>query len=81
MYRMNGGEGKDSFKMPLEATLVLNSGNPLIRKMSDKVEAEGTEAAVRQIYKLALLSQRKLTADELQTFLYDSFDILEKTIS
>lgn len=80
MYRMNGGEDKDSFKMPLEATLVLNSGNPLIRKLCDKTEAEGTEAAVRQIYKLALLSQRKLTANELQTFLYDSFDMLEKTI-
>jgi molecular chaperone HtpG len=79
MYRMNGGD-KDSFKMPLEATLVLNSGNPLIRKLCDKTEAEGTEAAVRQIYKLALLSQRKLTADELQAFLYDSFSILERTI-
>lgn len=66
--------------MPLDSTLILNSGNSLIRKLGDKTEEEGTEAAVRQIYKLALLSQRKLTADELQSFLYDSFDILEKTV-
>jgi molecular chaperone HtpG len=80
MYRMSSGEDKDTFKMPLDSTLILNSGNSLIRKLGDKTEEEGTEAAVRQIYKLALLSQRKLTADELQSFLYDSFDILEKTV-
>ena len=29
-----------------------------------------------QIYRLALLSQRKLTAEELNGFLADSFDLL-----
>ncbi len=80
MYRMNGGEDKDTFKLPFEATLVLNSSNPLIRKLGEKTESEETEAAVRQIYNLALLSHRQLTADELQAFLYDSFNIIEKTI-
>lgn len=80
IYRMNGGEDKENFKLPYDATLVLNSGNTLIRRLGEKTEAEETEAAVRQIYKLALLTQRQLTADELQAFLYDSFGIIEKTI-
>lgn len=80
MYRMSGGEGEGSFNAPLEATLVLNAGNSLIRKLGDNTSGEDTEAAVKQIYRLALLSQRQLTAEELQSFLYDSFDMLEKKL-
>lgn len=81
MYRMNGGEEKETFKLPFDATLVLNSASPLIRKLGEKPGLPETETAVRQIYRLALLSQRQLTADELQSFLYDSFSIIEKTVN
>ncbi len=78
MYRMSGGEDDGSFKMPLESTLILNSSSSLIRKIGDKPESDESAAAAKQIYRLALLSHRQLTADELESFLYDSFDMLEK---
>ncbi len=77
MYRMQGG--KDAMQFPTEATLVVNGGSPLIARLSDALEADETKATkiAKQIYTLALLSQRQLTADELQDFLTGSFDILE----
>lgn len=80
MYRMSGGKDDNGFKMPTEATLVLNSASPLVRKLGENVAAAETEAAARQIYKLALLSQRQLTADELTGFLSDSYDMLFKSL-
>jgi len=62
--------------MPMEATLVLNSANSLIRKLADNPD----EAAARQLWSLALLGQRQLEADELKSFLRDSFAILEKSV-
>jgi molecular chaperone HtpG len=64
--------------MPLESTLILNSSSSLIRKIGDKPESDESAIAAKQIYRLALLSHRQLTADELESFLYDSFDMLEK---
>ena len=78
MYRMSGGEDDGSFKMPLESTLILNSSSSLIRKIGDNASSEQSERTAKQIYRLALLSHRQLTADELESFLYDSFDMLEK---
>lgn len=79
MYRMDGIGG-----MPTETTLVLNSNSSLIHKLGDSL-SEGEETpketakTVKQIYTLALLSQRQLTADELKAFLVESFDIIEKS--
>jgi len=78
MYRMSGGEDDGSFKMPLESTLILNSSSSLIRKIGDNASSEQSERTAKQIYRLALLSHRQLTADELESFLSDSFDMLEK---
>lgn len=77
MYRMDRGDMPD---MPVEATLVLNSANSLIRRLADASE-EASEPIVRQIWTLALLSQRQLTADELRSFLTQSYDLLEKKIT
>ncbi len=81
MYRMNGGEEDKEFKMPRDSKLILNSCNPLIRRLGENVSNPETETAVKQIYKLALLSQRQLTAEELQAFLYESFDMLNNKFS
>ena len=79
MYRMSGGEG-DMPNMPSDATLVVNANSPLIKRLGDKAEAdeEGAELIAKQTYTLALLSQRQLTADEMKSFLNDSFTLLEK---
>ena len=72
-YNMGGN-------FPIESTLVLNTSSPLISKISDIAandEAKAKEIA-SYIYKLSLLSQKKFSADEMQSFMADSFDILMK---
>lgn len=79
MYRMTSG-ADNNFSMPDEASLVLNTQSALIKKLVENPDSEGAEAAARQIYTLALLSQRQLSADELNAFLGDSYDMIEKTL-
>lgn len=77
MYANMGMNFGESF--PVEYTLILNSGSSLVKKLSEiKLEnAEKAELIARDIYKLALISQRQLTADELKAFLADSYRLLE----
>ncbi|MBQ9112085.1 MAG: molecular chaperone HtpG [Clostridia bacterium] len=72
MYNM--GEGG----MPVESTLVLNTSSPLVRKLSDAAANDPDKARkiASYLYKLSLLSQKKFSADEMQSFMKDSFDIL-----
>ena len=78
MYRMSGKD-MGGMKFPTEMTLVLNGSSTLIKRLSDMAETdtEKTKKLSKQLYTLALLSQRQLDADELQDFLSDSFDMLE----
>ncbi len=78
MYSMSGS-GVDSFKLPKEATLVVNASNPIIKRLSENAGAEKSETIAKQVYTLALLAQRQLTAEELQGFLSDSFTLLENS--
>ena len=63
-----------------DSTLVLNMSSPLIKRLETKAESdpESAKQAASYIYKLSLLSQKKFTADEMQGFMKDSFDILMK---
>ena len=65
---------------PVEYTLILNSSSSLISRLS-KIKGEDEDKAMliaSEIYKLALISQRHLSADELKEFLNDSFKLLER---
>ena len=73
LYSMNGMPMGD---FPLDVTLTVNATSPLIQKI-ERMEGERKEAAVSYLYRLALLSQRKLSAEELQGFLADSYSILD----
>ncbi|MFA6947350.1 MAG: molecular chaperone HtpG [Eubacteriales bacterium] len=75
MYRMSGGDSGD-YAMPLDATLVVNASSPLVRRLGDSLD----ETVARQMYDLALLSQRQLSSDELVSFLSDSFDLLGRAL-
>ena len=79
MRYYNRGE---ALKMPAmtEATLVLNSNSPLIRKLAD-VEDAAREGAARQIWSLSLLAQRQLTAEELKAFLKQSYQTLSDALN
>ncbi len=65
-----------------EGELVLNCACDMIKRLRDKAEAKDGDAAAlaRQIYYLALLSLRRLSADELKSFLSDSFGLLDKLV-
>lgn len=73
LYGMNGG---DSF--PVDITLVINTSSPLVEKLSHAVtnDIDKAKTIASYIYKVSLLSQKKFSADEMQSFMKDSFDIL-----
>jgi HSP90 family molecular chaperone len=75
LYAMSGMAMGGSF--PTEATLTVNTASPLIRKLAE-MEGEKQEQTATCIYQLALLSQRKLTAEELKAFLSNSYGLLEQ---
>ena len=68
----------ESVKMPAmtEATLILNSNSPLIRRLADVSDEAMREGAAKQIWSLSLLAQRQLTAEELKSFLRQSYQTL-----
>ena len=79
MYAMQGGtDGMPTF--PVEYTLTVNTTSALTRKLTDLCDTDPTkaEALAAQVYRLCLLSQRRLTAEELKTFLAGSFEILSQ---
>lgn len=72
MYAM-GGMNLGAF--PVESTLTVNVSSELIKKL-ETMEGEKQEKTAAYLYQLALLSQRKLSAEELQKFLSDSYSVL-----
>ncbi len=80
MYRMQAGaEAGADFDLPQEMTLVLNAKSPLVQKLGEAASAhkDGAKAAAKQLYTLALLAQRPLDGKELQTFLQESYTLLQ----
>ena len=72
LYKMAGN-------MPMEETLILNLSSPLIVKLTDALNEGKDDLAgkiAHQIYMLASLSQRSLSAEELLEFLDDSYALL-----
>ena len=79
MYRMSGGEG-DMPTFPVEATLIVNTASPLIGKITalQGTDAKRAEDLAAYLYHLAVLSQRRFSAEEMQSFLKDSYRILSE---
>ena len=78
MYRMANGE-EGAFSMPLDTTLILNSTAPLLARLSALLNEDSTkaEALAAHLYRLALLSHRKLSAEEMSSFLSESYRLLD----
>ena len=72
LYSMGGMNMGD---FPTEATLTVNTASPLIARL-DAMEEDKRERTAAYLYQLSLLSQRKLSAEELQKFLTDSYAVL-----
>lgn len=71
LYKMDG--------LPTEENLIVNLSSPLVDKMNGLLqsEPEKAETLARQIYMLASIAQRPLTAEELVKYLEDNYKILE----
>ena len=79
LYTASGG--KDAMSFPREMSLIVNVSAPLIGRLSAMAAEDSNGNARRmakQIYMLAVLAHRQLNADELQSFLEDSFALLEQ---
>lgn len=63
-----------------EETLIINSANPLIKTIAEKYGANDVSLTVKQIYNIALINSRRLTADELENFTADTVEILMRTL-
>ena len=72
LYNMPSGD------FPVESTLVINSASPLISKLEAAAETDPdkAKAMASYIYKISLLSQKKLSSEEMQAFMNDSFELL-----
>ncbi len=70
--------GMKDFHLPLEEILVLNKENAIVQKIIREKDSETAKALAKQLYLLAVLNQRQFTADELESFLKGSYEILEK---
>ena len=61
-------------------TLILNANHPLVEKIMAAPDAENSKLIEQQLYDLALLSNKQLSADEMTKFIQRSNDILMKVL-
>lgn len=71
--------GIDPKTMPQKAALTVNTASPLIKSLEEKLSAgdEKADVITKSIYRLATLSFRRLSGDEMKDFLSESYDILK----
>lgn len=77
-YRIRtSGDGGEAL-MPMAMTLTLNTNAALTKKLSSlcDTDAEKAEKIASYVYKLSLLSQKKLSPEEMNAFMAESFDLL-----
>jgi len=77
LYAMQTGSPEMSF--PVETSLVVNTASPLIGKL-ETADPDKAEKIASYIYKLALLSQKRLSGEEMQSFLSDGYELLSMLI-
>ena len=78
MYRM--AKGEENMPSMLDLSLILNTDAPLMAKIAD-MAASGNEKAeelAAHVWRLALLSHRKLTQEEMKEFLAATYRLLEE---
>ena len=66
---------------PNSVNLIVNTASPLISALEKNSDTAQKQKIAKQIWNLALLSQRRLNASELQSFLTDSYSLLLELFS
>ena len=72
--------GMDPSQFPSEETLVLNSENDLVKYLEEKPEGEAGDPIAQQLYDLALMAHKPLSAAQMTAFSSRSLKIMEKMI-
>ncbi len=81
MMKLYSFGGMSTMDFGAEAeTLILNVNNKLVKYILDNPEAENTNTICAQLYDLAVLANRPLTAEELTGFVKRSNEILNMMI-
>ncbi len=76
MMKMYGMAGMDPTMFGGEETLVLNANNQLVQYVLEHKEEEHTKMFCEQLYDLAMLSHKPLTADAMTKFIARSNQIM-----
>ncbi len=76
MMKMYGMMGMDPGMFGTEVTLVLNANHPLVKYVLEHSEGEHTALFCKQLYDLALLSNKPLNPDEMTEFIKRSNEIM-----
>ena len=72
--------GMDPSQFPSEETLVLNSENGLVKYLEEKPDGEAGSLIAQQLYDLALMAHKPLSAEQMTAFSARSLKIMEKMI-
>ena len=76
MMRMYGMPGMDPSMFGTDVTLVLNANHPLVQYVLNNKEGEHTALFCKQLYDLALLSNKPLSPEEMTAFINRSNEIM-----
>lgn len=78
MMRLYAAPGEELPAFPTDYTLTLNEASPIYNRLCELMSAEDANADryAKYIYDLSLIAQKKLSADELRSFLADSYTML-----
>ena len=76
MMKMYGMAGIDPSMFGTDVTLVLNANHPLVQYVLNNKEGEHTALFCKQLYDLALLSNKPLNPEEMTAFIQRSNEIM-----
>ena len=76
MMRMYNMYGMDPSMFGTDVTLVLNANHPLVQYVLEHKEGEHTEMFCKQLYDLAMLSNKPLNPEEMTEFVKRSNEIM-----
>ena len=76
MMRMYGMAGMDPSMFGTDVTLVLNANHPLVQYVLNNKDGEHTALFCKQLYDLALLSNKPLNPEEMTAFIQRSNEIM-----
>ncbi len=80
MMKLYGGMIPEGMNTPDDTVLILNQTSPLLLSLAEKINTPLAELSAKQIFTLATMAQRSLTAEEMRDFLKSGYDLLGKAL-